>query len=164
VDRAKKVLNLVFVGVGVLSCVLGCVVAQMFANWTPFTSETTDISLDDEATISLIEGNASFIFPPSATNINMKHEGFREIFVQTRFNMSADELPTFLDGTLCEQPPTTTDPSAQGESLDSLSWWRPMDAQTLLECSGVSETTHQRILFDTTDPDTYIVYVSAGTR
>ena len=54
--------------------------------------------------ISAIEGNAEIKVSPSAHEIDAYTTGLQDIFIMVRFSMDANELPEFMETTLCEQP------------------------------------------------------------
>jgi hypothetical protein len=123
-------------------------------DWEPFVAQGGNNP-------ELIEANMDIQLPPSAREIQYYYTGFREFSMYVRFTMVSSDLPQFLDSTLCETPLREYDPSRQGTAPPD--WWRPVDAERLQGCSGGREGFQQVIRIDMTDPDTYIVYVFAGT-
>jgi len=143
------------IGIGVLSCIIAiCFLAWRLKDFDPFSSDYLEPAV--------IEGNARIQLPPSARDIHAHTDGFREIFTQARFTMDAADLPGFLEDALCSEPPASIDPAVLRSPARKPSWWKPMDAQYLLECTGQDEHFYQHILIDISDSETVIVYVSAS--
>lgn len=154
-DRQSCIVRLL--GLVVLSCILVAGYAVWWVTHSdPFSSDSADPDF--------LEANTEIRFPPSAREIRAHTEGFREISTLVRFTMSPADLPQFLDSTLCSVPPALADPSLQPRGVGAPSWWRPMDAERLQECLGERVDFYQHVLVDVSNPNTYIVYVSAGTR
>jgi hypothetical protein len=151
---------------------LGCLIffiwiSVLFKGYEPFTATGYQPALTNIPEIQAIEGNAEIKIPPSARDIYSYMTGVQEIFVMVRFTINADELPMFLESTLCDEPLQKVSPSSQPSHTFDQDWWEPNLAVELESCDGgreLSETTHfgQEILVDTTNSEYYIIYVTAS--
>ena len=151
-----------------IALVLVCLVAPLAATLSVrlllpdfFRSAGTDVS---DLRVEQIEQFAALDLPESATDIRSNLSGFQDLFLRVRFALPASELPGFLTGTQFEEP------LAAGAVPNLIAgewerpWWQPDQARQFV----VGETTFERptggrlyehLLVDTTDPDTYIVYL-----
>ncbi len=129
-------------------------------DYDPFSAYSYQSVPTDIYEINALEGNAEIKLPDSAREIYTYTTGFRDIFVMTRFEMHAYELPEFLDSTLCVQPLKSTSPGLQDQLDSNPSWWKPHQSKHLEECYGEDTHSHQHVLVDMTDSEIYIVYVS----
>ncbi len=115
-----------------------------------------------------VENNAEIKIPASATEIYAHVEGMNEISVLIRFNLPIEDLDEFLKSTACQEPLTKINPSGKLPRETMPDWWEPNVATELETCSGEimhaewEWSTYQVIYVDTSDPDQYIVYVSAS--
>ena len=120
-----------------------------------------------ETDLSAVESNAEIKIPASATEIFAHTEGMNEISVFIRFNLPAEDLDEFIKSSACQEPLTKTKPNGELPSETMPDWWKPNIATELETCSGeIMHTewgwsTYKVIYVDTSDPDQYIVYVSA---
>ena len=144
----------ILIGVMVLVfCIAIGMVFWSLRDYDPLSADTNDPSI--------IEGNAEITLPPSVHNIQSHHEGLREIAVQVRFVMSANELPGFLEQH-CKTEPNVSDIRQELQQRLDREWWTPTKATRFQWCSGDRENFSQTIFVDMTDSETYIVYVVAG--
>ncbi|MCB9458198.1 MAG: hypothetical protein H6670_01015 [Anaerolineaceae bacterium] len=99
--------------------------------------------------------------PEPATDFRMHYTTWLDWFASIRFEIPA-EVGTEWVSQMC------FDELARNPGLsyiwpnDSLSWWQPEQAQDYLSGSCGNDP-YYRILIDQTDPDHWIVYISANT-
>jgi hypothetical protein len=152
----------------VLILALGCLVATVWIAWQlrnyePFTARDYYPSRPNSYQVSFIEGNADIALPPSAHDIYAYTTGFRDIFIQVRFSMSANELDQFIESTLCQESLREMEPSQQSTSDGTSEWWTPDQAEYLEGCTGSKDHSHQTVMIDRTRQSVYIVFVSTST-
>lgn len=126
-------------------------------------SEEYSPDLSNTAMISGIEGNAEFKFPPSSREIYAYTTGFRDIFIQTRFTINAEELQELISTTRCDEPLRPVGKPAES-SISKFDWWKIAEAKTLVGCSGSTENFGQMVFIDMTNSEEYIVYIEGGTH
>ena len=139
--------------------VAGCLAVVGLYGWIMYSLQDFEPFVSDTVDPTVIEANGAFELPPSAHDIFARTEGFQDITTKVRFSMTASDLERFLSSTHCSGPLVVTDPALQFED-QRVSWWRPMDALHLEQCTGEVGHDHQRVLVDMSDEDVYIVYVS----
>jgi hypothetical protein len=132
-----------------------------------FTSNSFQPVPTDMSEISAIEGNAEIKIPVNARNIYALTTGFRDIDIFVRLDIEPDELPEFMQNTICDNTLIEIDPKMQKKKAMELDWWVPNNAKILKSCTGIktiSQNQHiqQSILIDMTNPMSYIVYVSTN--
>jgi hypothetical protein len=115
----------------------------------------------DLSELSAVEGNAAIKFPPSAHEIHAYMTGIRDIFALVRFSMQATDLPVFLASTLCHESPEPVIPTTRTNS--EFDWWIPDQAQYAEGCTGSNGPTRQEVIFDMTEEEIFIVFVSTST-
>jgi hypothetical protein len=119
--------------------------------------------LSNRTMISSIEANAEFKFPQSARDIYSYTTGLRDISIQTRFTINADELPVLISSTRCKEPLQSLKTPVDG-SMSVFNWWKLAEAQVVMGCSGATENFGQMVYIDMSHPEIYIVYIEGGTR
>lgn len=103
-----------------------------------------------------VERTAYFKFPPSATHIESFCMGMQGWFASANFEMSPEELETFINSTYIEMPLDTALPTEPYFfDPDSVK-----DMKSYLYGNGYNGL--QEVLIDTSDPDKYFVYFRAG--
>ena len=112
----------------------------------------------------VIEADAEIKVPPSAREIHAMISGFRELDTWVRFELPANELALFLDGTLCESPLASvkSENYAPDELFDP-DWWQPHTATELTSCTGWENEVRQHILVDRSDHQVFTIYVFTWT-
>lgn len=165
--KRNYVLNLtafVIVG-GVLLACAGLVVLErsVFSNPLVESASIYQPAPTPGDDLEMIEADAGLAIPRAARELHAVISGFRELDAWVKFNLPAGELARFLDGTLCESPPRSVDPThfAPGD-LDP-EWWVPNTSSELLECRGAGDYLQQQVLVDRTDPEMLTIYVFAMT-
>lgn len=166
--RKLKKVGKLLLGVILLVFVIGYITLYFYANsesdgFQEFEADSYMAFPTDIYEITAIEGNANITIPPSAHDIYSYTSGFRDIFTMVRFSMNPNDLPPFLQSTLCSQSLSPINPPIQLESAAYPSWWLLHKADLLKKCSGENDHSHQTIQIDMTDPANYIVYVSTST-
>ena len=121
-------------------------------------------------TTGQIERAARIALPPSARDVRAYDQSFMDTIVFVRFEMAPADLPQFVAGTLVSPPLSQTVNPFAGQSLGpntALDWWTPQGARRFeagtvslkTGAPGSNNSLSQAILIDTTDAQTYIVYV-----
>ena len=167
--KTKKIVIGVVLGFVILSCVwlfyfLSSIKSEA-TEWAP--SESVEIyqsAPTPGSDLDLIETDAEITIPSSAREIHALVSGFRELDTWVRFDLPADDLSLFLEGTLCEPPLVSVKPEnyARDELFDP-EWWQPNQAKDLLSCEGGHQYLRQRILVDRSFNEIFKVYVFSIT-
>jgi hypothetical protein len=147
-------------GLGIVTCtLLGAVVLWRLSQFGLGTS------MVDELPREKVELAAGVKLPPSARNLHSHYTAFQDYFIHVRFDMDPADMPVFLSSTHVDLPLSSTIPLSFDEELN-VSWWRPLEAKQFQAGQGSVSLPHgypesQSILIDTTDPNRYIVYITA---
>lgn len=112
----------------------------------------------------VLEGNTGLKFPPSATDIHGFVDGFRDVVTLARFIIPSSDPDGFLKSASCTLPLLSTDIRRSMQGSRGLSWWQPVKAQRFQWCESSGEHLARTIFIDTTQSDTYIVYIYAWTK
>jgi hypothetical protein len=155
---------------------IGCIFFYLVSCCTIFTTLKTTTEpvqefeykafypqLSEIEDISLIEGNANIIIPPSSQDIYVYTTGLREIDTQVRFSMKSSELSEFISSTLCTEPLEEFLPTPPTQEGRSFPWWIPDQALSSEKCYGENDYDHQLVIIDKSDAEIFIVYVSTST-
>lgn len=162
-------------GAAVAACLLsGCIIVAGLGRgvWSGIANSDDPLFSPGRTnlTSAQIEGRARITLPPSARNVRAYDQSFMDTIIFVRFEMAPADLPQFLAGTQVSLPLSHTVNPFGGQSLGpntALAWWTPQGAQrfeagTASVETGAPGSSHglsQTILIDTTDAQTYIVYV-----
>lgn len=169
--KIKQIVVGIFVGIVVLLFfgVLRFIWSVRYAENDP-VSETFEAEYYQPAPtpgsdLDTIEADAEIKIPSSAKEIYAKISGFRELDTWVRFELPANEIDLFLDGTLCTSPMVSVNPTryTRNELIDP-DWWQPDQAKDLLACDGGHQYLYQRILVDCSDKEIFTVYVLSITN
>lgn len=146
---------------GVVLCAVGGGLAfWAFRNFDPLAS--TGI---EDLPAEKVEQAAAIKLPPSARGLHSYYESFQDYAINVRFEMNAADLPVFLASTHVAQPLSSS--SMPNNILPDIGrpWWQPHAAKRFLAGDGSvtvpNGPDYQSILIDTSDPNTYVVYVAA---
>lgn len=113
----------------------------------------------EDVTIEQIEDVARITLPSSAIQAHAELQGFQDRLIHVRFTMDAADLPQFLADSRCSVlTPAVDMPFQEGITPDT-DWWIPETAQTFETCNDFAGGIGQTILVDTTDSQSYVVYV-----
>jgi hypothetical protein len=127
------------------------------------TTDTACLGSTDPE-VERIEQTASLKLPTSAKHLFVHTIAFQDCTVYIRFEMSADDLTTFLSSTYVSELKPKLGSSISFTEMD-IDWL--FDAETeYLYGEGHNETDmeYHTIIIDTRDPETYIVYVQTFLR
>lgn len=126
-------------------------------------SENYEEDLSNISSISSIEGNAEFKFPPSSRDIYSYTTGLRDIYIQVRFTIDIEDLPKFIESTRCDLP-LDDFMFSDVESSSIFSWWEVSKSRNLKRCSGVTDNFSQEVLVDMAHREFYVIYVTGSTH
>jgi hypothetical protein len=117
-----------------------------------------------------IERWANFKLPPSASNVRAHLAGWQDHTLRVRFDLTAAELPAFLDSTGIRRP-LSTNPADIDDEFHSAGpnpklWWNPGVPAKFETGEGEFDdpdgpTIYQRILIDRSNPTTWTVWFIA---
>ncbi len=117
-----------------------------------------------------IEQLGSLTLPPSATEVRAHYRQGMDYILNVRFRIDPRDLDALIDSTSIRRPLSTT---AFPLELDTFSsdkpWWNPGRPASFLAGDNDTRPTtqpsgpYQRLLIDTTDPASYLVWFVAFT-
>ncbi len=143
-------------------CLLaGCFGVAGWAALAALSSEPPFAPAPAAPTFAEIESVARITLPPSARNVQAHQEGFQDRIIWVRFEMAPADLPGFVAGTRVAPPLSSTVNPLGQDTVTGLPWWTPGQAQRFEAGEGAFAGASQAIVIDTTDPQTYVVYVRA---
>ncbi len=141
-------------------CLLaGCFGVAGWAALAALTREPLFAPAPATPTLAGIERVARITLLPSARNLQAHQEGFQDRIIWVRFEMAPADLPEFVAGTRVAPPLSSTVNPLGQDTVKGLPWWTPGQAQRIAAGTGLIAGGSQAILIDTTDPQTYVVYV-----
>ncbi|HLK96162.1 MAG TPA: hypothetical protein VK364_00195 [Hymenobacter sp.] len=120
------------------------------------TADAGQNSTLDRATI---EQYARIKLPASATDIHSYTESGMDRIIYVRFTLPAGDLEQFLRDARYTEPLRNNYNPIFTDAQEQFDWWQTDQAQSFRGIKASEPSFAKNILVDTSDPQTYIVYL-----
>jgi len=122
--------------------------------------------VEGESARTQIEQHLGMTLPDSVSNLHYYYNSLQVVFMQSRFDLPADDVSAFLDNIslICMDKLLQDNVIMFGSPNNKKAWWHPHTAEQFVRIEECGDNPYWQLMIDQSDDDIWVVYILEYSR